>query len=92
MAELDTQIVDTIHKAQANGSAILGAKVTLKKLRAGTLAKIFLASNVAEVLEEDITYYAGLNGTEVVKLPALAEDISIVCKKPFFITVIGIAK
>jgi len=92
MTEIDTQIVDSIHKAQADKKAIIGAKVTLKKLRAGALDKIFLASNVAEVLEEDITYYASMTNIEVIKLPALAEELSIVCKKPFFITVIGIAK
>ncbi len=90
MAELNNY-KDEIAKALLEKKAVLGAKITLKLLRKHQLTKIYLAANAASVYEEDIRYYAQISGVTVEKLPLTAEEMGILCKKPFFISVLSIS-
>jgi len=68
---------------------ILGAGRTLKKLRAGKLKKVYLAKNCRKDIAEDIIKYGKLNDVEVVKLNSTNEELSVLCKKPFSISVLS---
>jgi large subunit ribosomal protein L30e len=87
---MEQKYTDIITKAVIDNKAIIGAKHTLKLLRAGKISKIYLAHNVAKMYEDDISYYAELSGVTVEKLPLSAEEVGILCKKPFHITVLGL--
>lgn len=87
----ETQVfADEIQKAIIAEKQVFGAKVTLKQLRANKLKKIYLAQNVAQLIEEDIKYYANLQGVEVETIPLKSAEVAILCKKPFHISVIGV--
>jgi large subunit ribosomal protein L30e len=68
---------------------IFGANTTLKKLRAGKLKRIYLASNCRKDIAEDIVKYGKINDVEVVKLKKTNEELGTLCKKPFSISVLS---
>ncbi len=75
-----------------NNKLIIGTKQTIKSLRKETVNKIFLAQNCPEVLEDDINYYAKLATVPVEKLSINCDELGAQCKKPFLVSVVGIAK
>lgn len=71
---------------------ILGSKRTIKYLKLGKISKVYVARNVPEDILEDIQYYALLSKVEVKKLEASNEELGVILKKPFKVSVIGILK
>ena len=86
MAKITSAELKKIVKA---GNVILGTEKSVKSLR---LEKIMMSSNCPAGIEKDITYYAGLTGTEVHKLDFPNDELGIICKKPFSISVLAIVK
>lgn len=68
---------------------ILGSEKTLKELKTGNLTKIYLSSNCKEETKKDILHYAKLSDIKVIELEETNEDLGIICKKPFNISVIS---
>ena len=73
-----------------DGNAIIGQERVLKELKAKKLTKIFLAKNCPQKLKEDIIYYAKLADIPYQELEQTNEDLGILCKKNFYISVVGI--
>lgn len=71
---------------------VIGTKQTIKALRKIAVSKIFLASNCPQIIEDDINYYAKLVDIPVEKLSIKCDELGTQCKKPFLISVVGIAK
>ena len=72
------------------GKAIIGQERVLKELKTKNLSKILLAKNCSPKLKEDITYYAKLANVPVIELRQSNEELGVLCKKNFFISVAGI--
>jgi len=72
------------------GKAIIGTDRVLKSLKAKNLQKIFLASNCPTKIKEDIVHYANLANVPVTELEQNNEELGTLCKKNFFISVLGI--
>lgn len=70
--------------------AIIGSGKTLKALQMKKLKKVFLASNCPVQLKDDLLYYGKLANVPIVELELDNEELGVVCKKNFFIAVIGI--
>ncbi len=81
--------VDDLKKDLENKKMIFGANITLKKLRAGKLKKIYMANNCRKDIAEDIVKYAKINKIEIVKLKKTNEELGVLCKKPFSISVLS---
>jgi large subunit ribosomal protein L30e len=81
-----------IRKLLASKKLIIGADRTVKALRTGKLNKIFLSAGCADRTEETIKKYAKLTGVEVKKLRLPSDELGVVCKKPFSISVLGVLK
>ncbi len=71
---------------------ILGTKVTQKKLQKGSIKKIFLAKNCEDSVKEEFLHYCELFKVECEQLKETNEELGIICKKPFSISVIGVTK
>jgi large subunit ribosomal protein L30e len=89
--EIDKNIEEVL-KFMDTGKAIIGSDVTLKKLRTGKLAKIFLSATAPETIKNDIKHFAGISNVEIVELVYPSDEFGALCKKPFSISVIGILK
>lgn len=81
-----------IKKLLTSERLIIGAERTLKALRQGTLEKIYLSSNPAPQVKNDLERYTSLGGTEKVELDVPNDELGTLCKKPFPISVIGLKK
>lgn len=89
--EISKEILD-LKKGLAEGKAVVGAKTVLRDLKDDKLGKIYLASNCPKEIEEDIRHYSDLVKVPVIVLDVDNEEIGVLCKKHFFISVLGIKK
>ncbi len=85
-------IVTEIKKLIKEDKLVIGADETLKGLRTGRFEKIFLAGNCPEDLKGDIEHFASLGEVEVVDTGIQNTELGDICKKPFAIAVMGLAK
>ena len=85
----ETDLKDLKTKIQ-QGKVVIGIDRVMKELKAGHLSKIMLASNCRQDLKKDLTYYAGLSSVPVVELTLDNEELGVLCKKNFMVSVIGL--
>jgi len=71
---------------------VMGAKRTLKLLKIGNLEKVYIAKNCREDIRKDIEHYAELANVELIKLDITNDELGVVCKKPFNISVLSFEK
>lgn len=69
---------------------VFGAERNLKLLKDERLKRIYLASNCKDDVKKNIKHYG--KNTEIIELENTNNEIGIVCKKPFSISVIGLVK
>ena len=81
-----------IKKMVKLGNMIIGTKKTLKSLRLGKVEKVLVSSNCPARVEKNISYYAGLSQSEFHKLEYPNDELGIICKKPFSISVLAVVK
>ncbi|MBI1968910.1 ribosomal L7Ae/L30e/S12e/Gadd45 family protein [Candidatus Woesearchaeota archaeon] len=81
-----------VRQALQAGKALIGAEMVLKQLRSGNLQKVFLAKNCPARLRADIEQYAQLGNVPVVTLLLNNEELGIICKKNFFVAVLGVLR
>lgn len=84
--------MDELKKGLKEGKLIIGTKRTVKAIRAGGVSKIFLASNCSEVIAEDIEHYCKITEVPVEKLTVDCDELGSLCKKPFYVSVVAVAK
>lgn len=81
-----------IRKLLDAGKLVIGTERSLKMLRAGRLSDVLLASNCTGISEETFKKYGALAGTEIKKLSLPSDELGVICKKPFAISVLGVLK
>ncbi len=81
--------VSELKKAVEEKKIILGKDRTIKKLRRGEITKVFLASNCSKDDEEEIKHLAKIGSVKVEKLKQPNEEVGLLCKKSFSISVLG---
>ena len=81
-----------IKKILKAGGVILGTQRTLKSLKVGSVKKVLMSSNCPASVEKAIMHYSALSGSESEKLKYTNDDLGVICKKPFSISVLGILK
>ena len=77
-----------IRKCVEEKKVIIGTERTIKALKKGSLSKVFLAANTSADVVAEVNALA--NKAEVVVLKENNEELGTICKKPFFISVLGI--
>lgn len=81
-----------IKKMLKAGNLIIGTERSVKWLKSGKVQKVLLSSNCPAGVEKDISYYAGLSGAEFHKLDYPNDELGVICKKPFSISVLALLK
>ncbi len=89
--EIDSRITE-IKGAIPQGRLVLGTERTLKELKQGKLEKVFLSANVPKDIISDIEHYSKLTETTVEELNVPNEELGILVKKPFSVSIIGLTK
>jgi len=81
-----------IRKFLAAKRLVIGSERTLKALRSGKLSKVFLSATCSSLVEESIKRYEDIAGVEIKKLSLPSDEVGVLCKKPFGISVLGVLK
>lgn len=84
--------ISEISKLLKTKKLVFGTGNTVKKLKVGKIAKVFLTSNCPKAVSEDIRHYSGLSSAEVVQLEVPNDELAQICKKPFSISVLSVIK
>ncbi|MDP6647912.1 MAG: ribosomal L7Ae/L30e/S12e/Gadd45 family protein [Candidatus Woesearchaeota archaeon] len=71
---------------------VIGTERTIKNLKLGRVEKIILSSNCAENVISDLNSYARLGNVETIRINYLNEELGVICKKLFSISVLSILK
>jgi len=90
--EKKEKLIDEIRAAIKKKKVVIGTDRTLKNLKLGKVVKIFLSKNCPDNILDDVKYYSKLSKIEVVKLAYANDELGVVCKKPFPISVLSISK
>lgn len=81
--------IEELRKDLKTKKPVFGSDKAIKELKTGKLNKIYLSSNCREDVKRDITHYAKLSDVKVIELEETNEDLGVICKKPFNISVIS---
>ncbi len=71
---------------------VFGTKETIKNLKLGKLEKVFVTSNCPNGIKQDVTYYSAHCGAIVEQLSIPNEELGIICKKQFSISLVGLLR
>ncbi len=80
---------EEIKKALNDKNITIGSDSVLKMAKIGRLKKVLVAKNCKIEVLKDLEYYARLNKFELIRLNENNEELGVICKKPFFISVLG---
>ena len=84
--------ITTLRKLLKEKKAIVGTKITLKDLKLGKIKKVYVSSNCSESVLEQLNHYAKLAKADIVKLKYPNDELGVLCKKPFSISVLSVPK
>jgi ribosomal protein L30E len=79
--------IEDLKKSLKENKLIFGADRTLKLLKNGKVSKIFLSSNCAPEIRENLKHLAKISNVNVTELKETKEEIGSVCKKSFSISI-----
>lgn len=71
---------------------ILGTDITINKLKMGKINKVFLSANCPAKIVKEIEYLGSLSKAKIFKLKQQNDELGIICKKPFSVSVISVLK
>ena len=89
VTKTDNENIKILKVKIQSGKVVIGTDRVMKALKSGSLEKVCLASNCRADVEKDIQYYAGLVNIPVIKLDQNNEELGVLCKKNFFVAVLG---
>ena len=81
-----------IKKLLKSGNVVIGTERTIKNLKLGKVQKVLVSSNCPPNVEKDVHYYSGLSGAEIHKLDYPNDELSVICKRPFSISILALLK
>ncbi len=79
-----------IKKSLDSKALIIGVNMAKRNLRAGKTKKIYLAANCPAELKEDLNAMVSVSKVPIVNLKIPNEELGIVCKKTFSISVVSV--
>ncbi len=82
--------IKEIRKALEDNKAIIGTDETLKSLRAGKIAKVFVASTCTPEMLADLEKYCALANVPLIQLKYANDELGTLCKKQHYISVLSI--
>lgn len=71
------------------GSMIIGLEKTMKALQKNELSHIYVAKNCPDATIADLKAKATLGSVPLTKLTYPNNELGVICKKPFSISVLG---
>lgn len=82
--------VSEVKKLMSASKLVLGSDETVKLLRQGKLVRVFISTNCSPQMKSDLERACGIAEIDVVELNQTSEEIGVLCKKPFAVSVVGV--
>jgi len=82
--------IDLIKKNLKTDKLVFGTKRTMKFMKLGKLKKVLYTTNTPADVVEDIDHYSKITEIEVERLDVPNDELGIICKKQFSISVVGL--
>ena len=73
-------------------TSVIGYELTIKNLKLGRMEKVFVTSSLPGNMISEIEHYSRMAETEVIKLDIPSDELGIICKKSYPISVFSIKK
>ena len=86
------EVITEIRTNLKNNRVILGSERVLKSLKQGKVSKVLLSINCREDIKKDLEHFKSISDFKIVNLKYESEELGIVCKKPYMISMIGFLK
>ncbi len=84
--------MEDIKKLVKDKKVFIGLDETVKNLKLGKVSKVFLTSNCPADVRETIERYSKMAGAEIEQLEIPNDELGIICRKHFFISVMSVKK
>ncbi|MBN2111986.1 ribosomal L7Ae/L30e/S12e/Gadd45 family protein [Candidatus Woesearchaeota archaeon] len=81
-----------LRKLMETKKVVVGTDRVIKQMKLGKISKVFLTVNCPEDVKAEVGAFAKISKTEVVQLDIPNDELGVVCKKPFSISIAGIMK
>ena len=86
------EAITELRKHVQSSKFVIGTSEVIKLLKHDKLAKIFVASNSPASIKEDLKHYGTMADCEIVELQIPNDELGVMCKKPFSISVVGVLR
>jgi large subunit ribosomal protein L30e len=83
---------DQLRKLIEDKKVTIGTAATTRLLKADGIKRVLVAKNADQVTREAVGRYKAIAPIEVEELPVPNDELGVICKKPFSISIIGIKK
>jgi large subunit ribosomal protein L30e len=87
-----TEALLELRKHVQVNNTVIGTDRTIKLINLGQIETVFVAENCSADVKEDLKRYCSDSKCEVVELPVPNEELGVLCKKPFSVSVVGVPK
>lgn len=84
-----TELKKEIQQLVATKKAFIGTKLTLKNLKLAKAKKVYLTSNCPDSTKRGIMHYCSIGKVPYEELQLSSEELGVLCKKPFSISVLS---
>jgi len=84
--------IDEIKKLAGSKNLVIGTSRTIKYIKTGKLSRVYVSSNCPTNVKADLKYYGELSETPIIELNQTNEELGVMCKKPFFVSVLSVTK
>lgn len=85
-----TDAISEIKKHIKNNTAVIGTERTIKGLKTGKITHIYFSSNCPEKVRKDLEKYCKMVNCQMEDLSIPNDELGVLCKKPFSISVLGL--
>ena len=89
---MSTEPLADLKKVIATGKVVLGTSNTLKDIKTGKVASVYMSSNVPTDVKADITHYHSIGGFGLVQLETPNDELGTICRKSFSVSVLCVLK
>lgn len=85
-------MTEDLKKLAEGNKLLLGTQATVKGLKQGRIARVFISSNCPKDVRDDLIHYKKVSEVELEEIGMTNEEFGVLCKKPFSISVAGLLK
>jgi ribosomal protein L30E len=84
--------IKNIKESLKNKTAVVGTERCIKMLKSGNIKEVFLTSNVPDSVRGNVMQLIGISGIPVIEVEMPNDELGMICKKPYPISVFAIKK